>query len=134
MDRSAVVRELETFFATQPAVAAAWLFGSVAKGRATDRSDIDVAVLLRRTPRTPKDLDAIAEIQDALQGLLHVDVDVAVLNRAAPDFVHRVLRDGVLVNDADHKARVLFEVQSRKDYWDVLPILQLYRRTVLRKS
>ena len=35
-----------TVFASEPAVQAAWLFGSVAKGHANPFSDIDFAVLL----------------------------------------------------------------------------------------
>ena len=49
-------------------------------------------------------------------------VDVVVLNSAPSDLVHRVLRDGILVLERDRAARVRFEVRSRNDYFDMLPI------------
>lgn len=55
--------------------------------------------------------------------------DVVVLNRASPDLIHRVLRDGILVLETDRSARVRFEVKARADYFDVLPYLQEHRRT-----
>lgn len=53
-------------------------------------------------------------------------------NGAAPDLLHRVLRDGVLVHENDHAQRIQFEVRARNEYWDLLPILELYRKTVLK--
>ncbi len=44
------IAHLTAFFATQPDVVAAYLFGSQAQGRATPRSDVDIAVLLTRMP------------------------------------------------------------------------------------
>jgi hypothetical protein len=44
--------------------------------------------------------------------------------------VHRVLRDGVLLLDHDRSARIAFEVRSRNEYFDLLPILERYRRRV----
>ncbi len=41
---------LVAFLATQPDVVAAYLFGSLAHGCATPRSDVDIAVLLTRAP------------------------------------------------------------------------------------
>ena len=42
--------------------------------------------------------------------------------------VHRVLRDGDLVYDADHGACVAFEMAARREYLDLLPILRRYRQ------
>jgi hypothetical protein len=39
-----------------------------------------------------------------------------------------VLRDGVLLLDRDPSARVRFEVRSRREYLDVRPYLDRYRR------
>jgi uncharacterized protein len=59
---------------------------------------------------------------------LRAPVQVVVLNRASPDLVHRVLRDGRLVLDHDRSARIRFEVRSRNEYFDMAPIRALYRR------
>ena len=52
-----------------------------------------------------------------------------MLNGAAPDLTHRVLRDGVLVLDRDQSQRLRFEVQVRNEYFDLESIRRAYRRT-----
>ncbi len=53
---------------------------------------------------------------------------LVVLNRAPPDLVHRVLRDGKLVLDRSPSKRIRFEVKARNEFFDLLPILRQYRR------
>lgn len=55
-------------------------------------------------------------------------VEAVILNHASPDLVHRVLRDGEILVDRDRSARLRFEVQAHNEYFDLLPILDLYRR------
>jgi len=57
-----------------------------------------------------------------------VPVEAVILNHASPDLVHRVLRDGEILVDRDRSARLRFEVQAHNEYFDLLPILDLYRR------
>lgn len=59
---------------------------------------------------------------------LRLEVQVVALNGAPADLVHRVLRDGVLVHEADRSARIRFEVAKRNEYFDLLPVLRRYRR------
>lgn len=107
-----------------PDVAAAWLFGSRARGTATAASDVDVAVLFRGSVPPARALD----IEGGLERAVRHEVQVTALNAAPADLVHRVLRDGVLLVENDRSARVRFEVARRNEYWDLLPYLQLYRR------
>jgi predicted nucleotidyltransferase len=132
--RDLVVRVLETFFAA-PAketanIAAAYLFGSVARDEAGPTSDVDVGVLYVHTP--PATLEAIpAALESELTRCLGgVPTQVVVLDTAPIDLVHRVLRDGVLVCERDRSRRVAFEVRARNLYWDLLPVLRRYRRPV----
>ncbi len=39
-----------------------------------------------------------------------------------------MLRDGVLLLDRDPSARIRFEVRARNEFFDLQPILALYRR------
>jgi hypothetical protein len=108
-------------------IVCAYLFGSEARGEAGPDSDVDVAVLFQHEP--PLTLDGLGlDLAAALEDVLGRPVDLVVLDRASPDLVHRVLRDGILVYEADRAARVRFEVRSRAEYFDVLPYLQEYRR------
>lgn len=108
-------------------IACAYLFGSQARGEARRDSDVDLAVLYRDEP--PPTLDGLGlELIAAVEAATGHPADIVVLNRAAPDLVHRILRDGVLVLEGDRSARVRFEVRSRAEYFDVLPYLREYRR------
>jgi predicted nucleotidyltransferase len=105
----------------------AYLFGSRARGDASPRSDVDVAVLFEEDP--PRTLDGLhLDLADELTGVVGRRVDLVVLNRAPADLIHRVLRDGVLVLDLDPAARIRFEVRARNEYFDLLPHLRRYRR------
>lgn len=119
---------LEEYFRANPGqVAAAYLFGSVARGTAGTDSDIDVAVLFDADP--PATLEGLhTDLAQDLEELLGRRVDLVVLNRAPLDLVHRVLRDGILVCDAHRSARIRFEVRSRNEYFDLEPYLRQYRR------
>ena len=133
MDRATTIQTLTGYFAGRPDVVAAYLFGSVARGEARAASDIDVGVLLRDgKPGTLEAFDPVFVIQDELEGRCGCAVDVVVMNGAPLDLLHRILRDGVLVLDRDPLRRMEFELQTRTQYFDFLPLLLRYRQTVLR--
>lgn len=130
MDTQAIVRQLTRFFEQYPeALVCAYLFGSTARGTATADSDVDLAVLYADEPPATLDSPELALAAD-LERLLKRRVDVVVLNRAPVDLIHRVLRDGILVCERDRSARIRFEVRARNEYFDLLPILRQYRRSV----
>ena len=108
-------------------VVAVYVFGSVGRGEDRSHSDVDVGVLLRHAP-APTLHDQPHDLAEALEEALGRDVDLVVLNEAPADLVHRVLRDGQLVFEADRSARIRFEVRRRNEYFDLLPILTEYRR------
>jgi len=114
-------------------VVAAYLFGSRARGTARDRSDIDVAVLVRGEPAATLDGLGMDLLVD-LERTLGCRVDLVVLNRAPWDLVHRVLRDGRIVLERDRSARIQFEVRARNQYFDTQPILRCYRHRDVRTA
>lgn len=108
-------------------LACAWLFGSRARGEARPTSDVDVAVLLAAEP--PSDLEGLElDLQEDLTEEVGLPVQLVVANRAPVDLVHRILRDGVLLTEADRSARIAFEVDRRRRFLDLLPVLEQYRR------
>ena len=111
----------------------AYLFGSLARGAGRADSDVDVATLCDLAP--PATLAGLyPRIADALTARLGRRVDLVVLNGAPVDLVHRVLRDGQLLLERDHDARVRFEVQARREHLDLLPVLRRYRRIDVRSA
>lgn len=136
MDGAAIERRLREFFearAEAEGIAAAWLFGSVARGTARPDSDVDVGVLFREDP--PRTLAGYRfDLETELELLLRVPTQLVVLNRAPSDLVFRVLRDGKLLVNQDPSRRVGFEVRTLKEYWDMEPQRRLYRHQGAKAS
>jgi uncharacterized protein len=129
MDGTAIeakLRDLLTARAEAEGIAAAYLFGSVARGTARPDSDVDVGVLYSVDP--PKTLAGMFDLEGDLESALGLPVQVVVLNYAPVDLIVRVLRDGKLLVDRDRSRRIQFEVRSRNELWDLEPYLRLYRR------
>jgi len=121
------LRELLTANAEREGITAAYLFGSVARGTAGPRSDVDIGVLYSEDP--PLTLAGMGfRLEGDLEQLLGAPVQVVVLNHAPVDLSIRVLRDGKLLVDRDRSKRIRFEVKTRFEFWDLEPYLKLYRR------
>ncbi len=128
MDAERIETALRAHFtATPPDGAAVWLFGSVARGSSRTGSDVDLGLLLGRPPAHDLQGQPFA-LQLELGRLLGREVQIVVLDEAPADLIHRVLRDGLLVFEGDRAARIAFEVRKREEYFDLLPVLEQYRR------
>jgi|SRR6266542_1528502 len=111
-------------------VIVAYLYGSRAKGTNRATSDADVAVLLDG-PMELLDQEALA---DALANALDVpDVDIIVLDRASLELRGRVVQEGRLMYSRDDARRVAFEVRTRSEYLDFLPVLEAHTRRYLHQ-
>jgi uncharacterized protein len=123
-----VFAEVRRFFELHGgSVVAVYVFGSVGRGEGGPRSDVDIGVLLLHPPQPTLQAQPL-DLAEGLEGAVGRDIDLVVLNEAPADLVHRVLRDGQLVYEADRSARIRFEVSRRNEYFDLLPILTEYRR------
>jgi uncharacterized protein len=127
MDADHLEASLRRAFATAPPeIIAVYLYGSRARGTATARSDVDLALLYRTPP--PPSLEGLPfDIEAELERGLGVPVEIVVLNDAPVDLVHRVLRDGILLLDRDRSRRIRFEVKARNEFFDLQPHLARYR-------
>ena len=112
-------------------VAAAWVFGSVARGEAKSTSDLDIAVLLR---------EGGTEVEEALRALSGElepfspsgRVDIVVLGQQGSVFRHRVLREGALVLDRNPEARHDFEARTIVEYLDWKPTHDIAMASALK--
>lgn len=123
---------LVAFLGTQPDVIAAYLFGSLAQGRATLGSDVDIAFLL--SPADPeslweRQLQLIGEIERFADG----QVEVVILNAAPPILQNQVLRYGRLLYERDRRARVEFEVRAGQVYADLKPMNNFFAQALLKE-
>ena len=115
-------------------IAAAYIFGSVASGRARRTSDIDIAVLLKPAKNSSGflhyRLKLMAELASALG---RSDIEVIVLNEAPPLLAHQVLSKGKLVFERSARARVEFQVRTVNLYIDTEPLRKLYRHYLKKR-
>jgi predicted nucleotidyltransferase len=129
-DSAAIEAQLRGFLAAtaeREGIAAAYLYGSVARGTARPASDVDVGILYSEDP--PMTLKGLGlDLEGELERLLALPVQVVVLNRAPVDLVIRVLRDAKLLVDRDRSKRLRFEVKSRFEFWDLEPYLRMVRK------
>lgn len=135
MQRAEIIANLTRALTRRPGILVAYLFGSVARDEARPSSDVDVGVVLEQGPL--RDLLALIEyghLQSDLQELVEPLVDLVVLNDAPPELVYRAIRDGVVLSEKSALERALFELRARNEYFDLQPMLELYRRTVLGKA
>jgi len=120
--------ELLAARAEDEGIAAAWLFGSVARGTARPDSDVDLGILYREDPpRTLAGIGQVFNLQEELTEITDLPIQIVALNHAPVDLIIRVLRDGKLLLGQNSLRRVDFEVRSRNEFWDLEPYLRLYR-------
>jgi len=95
-----------------PDVIAVYLFGSMARGDESVRSDLDLAMLGRR----PLDPVFRWELQQRLAVAAGRDVDLVDLRAASTVLRVQVLRDGQILFECDANARALFEATALSMY------------------
>lgn len=114
----------------EPAVIAAYLFGSLAKDCAGPESDVDIAVLLKEQgPEFPQ-----LEVMSLLEKKLGRRVELIVLNRATELLKHEIRKTGQLIFERDSAGRKQFEVRSMKYFEDFLYLHNRYVNQVLYKN
>lgn len=125
---------LARYFAEQPDVVAAYLFGSQARGTPGPLSDVDLAVWLDTSldgrRRFSRQLSLMSGAGDVLGTS---EAQVVVLDDAPPLLAHRVLRDGFLLTERDPVARVHLETDTIVRYLDTIPLRQELSRGLARR-
>lgn len=98
-----------------PRVDAVYLFGSQASGEADDRSDVDLAVLLREGISLAEELRLRAVAVDELH---RDDIDFVILNDAPPLLRYEVVMGGRRLFARDDESADEFEYRAVLRYLD----------------
>jgi uncharacterized protein len=126
---------LNEVLSPEPDVAFAYLFGSVAKARAREASDVDVAVYFScEDEGAPADrLDRALDLEGRLESALKRAVQVVVLNDAPLELRFNVLHHGIPLHARDRAARAHFFVDTGRHYYDMEPARQLFQRRQMER-
>ncbi|UCC86996.1 MAG: nucleotidyltransferase domain-containing protein [Anaerolineales bacterium] len=127
------VDALAAYLTQQGDVAAAYLFGSVARGQAGHLSDVDIGVLLDPELGLEESVERQLELMVALDDFADREVQVTLLNNAPPMLAYQVVRDGLLLYERNRLERIAFEVHSMKVYFDTKPLLDFHSRALLEQ-
>ena len=99
-------------------VRVAYLFGSHARGEASQLSDVDVALLA--PDLAPQDrLDLRIRVIGRLSSAARIaDLDVIVLDESPLTLTGRVIRDGVVIYSVDEPLRAEYESRTFREFVD----------------
>jgi predicted nucleotidyltransferase len=131
-DVDARLDELVRRLSVDRRVAAAWLFGSRARGDADAMSDVDVAVLAGGTPTEAELASCALEWRRAASEALGTEeVSLVVLNVAPLAFRHQALRDARLLYSRSPELAADYELATVRAFLDFRFHLDAYDRELL---
>jgi predicted nucleotidyltransferase len=111
------------------------LYGSYATGYTHPYSDLDVGIYLEPDAietALNTELDISLDIDKAMDHI--IETEVRAINNLPLAFTGRILTEGILIYCKDEEARVEFEVQTRKQYFDFLPVIHNHHRVYLNRA
>jgi predicted nucleotidyltransferase len=105
-----------------PGVRLAVLFGSMARGRARDASDLDLGVALMPGEEVPRSWEI------TLERAAGRPVSITRLETAPPLLRFEISRDGILLLEREPGAWARFKAQAMIDWWDWAPTARMMHR------
>lgn len=131
---SSLEDRLREILASRPEILFAFLFGSFARGRANNLSDVDVALYVdqdRMPPSGPYGYtsDLIVELRRQLKR----EVDVIILNEAPLILRFHVLQEGKLLFCREPAVRIHFHEKTVRTFLDFQPLLRIQAQCLRRR-
>ncbi len=129
-----IIKAVSHYLARQPDIAAAYIFGSLARGGFRPGSDVDIAILYNRD-----DVDKLArferrlDLEVALEETIHRSVQVIDLEQAGLPLQYQVRKYGKIIVEKNSKLRVNFEVNTRRLHFDMQRFYRLRNASVLKR-
>lgn len=117
-------------------IIALYLFGSYATGKASNLSDVDVALLLDEAVANSDYLSRKLLLLADLSSCLDIErVDVVILNEAPPELAYNVIRDGeLLFENQDRRGQLVsFKARTFDRYFDYLPVKKIFSEALSKR-
>jgi len=107
----------------------AYLYGSFAKGKEKESSDIDIAILLKEDKYSSDPLTVFGNIQGfarKIERQIKKEVDIHVLNRASLSFSYIVITTGIPIYISSKKTLHRYQNKILGMFFDFDPFLEKY--------
>lgn len=103
---------LSNYFKIRNDILASFLFGSVARGKTSNDSDIDIAIWLKDEDRRLE-----FKIWQEIEDILKKDVDLVILNRAPAILSWSIIRKGkpFVIKDRSRFMDILFNISNEAE-------------------
>ena len=110
----------------------AYVFGSQATGKATENSDIDIAVYFEEDYAPMQDAFVRGDILEDGKAFFKKDVDVVSLNSVSSLLLkYEIIHDGIIIKDDEERAD--FESLSLREYFDFKYYSDIYDDIMIDK-
>lgn len=126
MKKENVTKKLYNLF-KKNGVVLAYLFGSQAQNTHNQSSDIDIAVLFKKSFTKKECFEKKCRFLSDLSGIFTKPVDITILNDTHSDFFNYVIiKEGIVLFELSQEARISFEQKTLNSYFDFEPFLSEY--------
>lgn len=116
--------EIRGYFSLRTDIPLVLVYGSFARGKADNHSDVDIAVKGIETIS----LDDALTINAELTGVLKREVDLVDLSLAEGIFLHRIMSEGKRMKETIPQGRVLYEKYRKKALYFNADLYPIYSR------
>ena len=114
----------------ETSIVSVFLFGSILKGNAGKKSDIDLAFLLDEKAYKSDAIIAMSPahlIAAKVGSQLDREADVTILNSASLEIAYEVVTTGKCIFEIDPDLRMEYEIKIKGMYFDFRPFLEELR-------
>lgn len=127
-EKELLIQRISEILEGKKHVTFAYVFGSFSVQESFN--DIDIGIYVSDTIQKSA-LNTELEIEKELENLIHVTVDVRILNKAPISFVYHVIRTGTVIVDKNRDLKADFEGLIYKKYFDFQHLRNEYLREVI---
>ncbi len=130
-EKKHLIEKIAAFLQERGYILFAYIFGSFTSGKSFN--DIDVGIFISaEKPESLLGLELAMERE--LGDILHIPVDVRVINNAPLPFTYNVLKSGAVILDNNKSLRTDFEGLIYKKYFDYKHLRNEYLREIVNAS
>lgn len=109
----------------------AYIFGSQATGKATENSDIDIALYFEEDYPPLDEAFIRGEIIEDGKAFFRKDTDIVSLNNASLLLKYQIIHDGIVIKDNDDRSN--FESLSLREYFDFKYYSDIYDNAMIER-